>query len=263
MRMLPTLLGGLSCVAVAAEPLLSPPTDYGRSMIATLGPANAPLFWLESRCRVADPAAQVVRDYYQCGSCKSEDTFATADLFKSPNYDFLPVFTEKETIVFRRRETVTDGYRSVSAPLWGGMVPRIRPARARVLAGGPDIAAAVAAGLPLTGQVEIRDEETGRTAVLEFPIKTMNMGTDGTSWQVDTGPVVLPDLKAPPDQWSATLRLAFVAYNTADWADFIFEAPTALPGGGAEVPKVFHYSEISHRTTRNLVLAVDLDAPAP
>ena len=83
-------------------------------------------------------------------------------------------------------------------------------------------------------QMEIRDEESGRCAVLEFPIKTMNMGTDGKRWQVDTGPVVLPDLKAAPEQWSETLRLAFVAYNTSDWADYIIEAPPPVLAGGAE-----------------------------
>jgi len=30
-------------------------------------------------------------DYYQCASCKSENTFAERDLFQKDNYDFLPV----------------------------------------------------------------------------------------------------------------------------------------------------------------------------
>jgi hypothetical protein len=262
--MMLTMLGGLSCVAAATEPLLSPPTDYGRSLVATVGPGNAPLFWLESRCRVTDPAARVTRDYYQCGSCKSEDTFAAEDLFKSPNYDFLPVFSAEQTIVFRRFAACIGNYRSVSGPLWGGMTPRLRSAKARVLADVTEIAAAVAAGLPLIGQVEIRDETSGRSAVLEFPIKTMNMGTDGKRWQVDTGPVVLPDLQAPPERWSETLRLAFVAYNAPDWADFVIEAPTpVLAAGGADVAQVYHYSEIMHRVTRNQVLALDLESAAP
>jgi len=258
-------LAGLLSVAVAAgEPLLSPPLDYGRSVITTLGGSgNAPLFWLESRCRITDPTAKVVRDYWQCGSCKSEHTFASEDLFMTPNYDFLPVFTEGQTVVFRRPASFSETYRRVTASLWGGTVPHLRPAKARVLADAAQVASAVAQGLPLIGQVELRHPESGRTALLEFPIKTMNVGIDGQRWQVDTGPVVLPDLAAPPEGWSEGLRLAFVAYNTWDWADFVVEAPTPLSVDGSEVARVHHYSETLHCLSRNQVLALDLDEATP
>ncbi len=251
-------LAGMLCSHVVAQPLLDPPTDYGRSAITSFGAANTPLFWLESRLRISDPQAGVTRDYYQCGSCKSEHTFAAENLFMSPNYDFLPVFTEGQTIVFRRRATVAEGYRTVGGPLWGKIVPRVRAAQVALLQSPAEIAAAVADGLPLIGQVEISDAESGRSAVIEFPIKTMNLSADGGKWQVDTGPVLLPDLTAPPEQWAETLRLAFVAYNTDGWADFIIEAPTPVVEGERQVGEVYHYSEIVHLETRNQVLAVQL-----
>ena len=40
-------------------------------------------------------ATQTIYGYYQCGSCKSEHTFAEKNLFINPNYDFLPVFGEE------------------------------------------------------------------------------------------------------------------------------------------------------------------------
>ncbi len=74
------------CQAAEAQPLLIPLTDYGRSFVTTAGGAgNQPVFWIESRCRISDPAAGVVRDCYQCASCKSEDTFAARDLFSGNN----------------------------------------------------------------------------------------------------------------------------------------------------------------------------------
>jgi sialidase-1 len=251
------LLAALLCCAALAEPLLSPATDYGRSVVTHFGTVNAPLFWLESRCRISDPAAEIVRDYYQCGSCKSENTFGKKDLFLDPNYDFLPIFTEGQTIVFRRFAAVTERYMTVSTPLWGTMTPKLRPANTRILTSTAEIAAAVAAGLPLIGQVEVRDAESGRSAVIEFPIKTMNVLPDRKGWQVDTGPVLLPDLKAPPEKWSETLRLAYIAYNTDGWADFVIEAPTAVGDGAA---RVHHYSLIAHFATRNQVLAMDIGA---
>ena len=75
----------------ADGPMLAPPTDCGRSFIVCAGAphGNAPLFWIESRCRITDAAGKAVRDYYQCGSCKSEDTFGSGALFLTPNYDFI------------------------------------------------------------------------------------------------------------------------------------------------------------------------------
>ncbi len=267
------------------EPLLSPCLDYGRSFICTLGPLNYPRFWVESRCRIACEGNGRVREYYQCGSCKGEDTFAASDLFLDPNYDFLPVFTEDELIVFRRHAWCGEGcrehatgegawaeegaadprfqYRQVQAMeghrAWGGMVPRLREVAARPLATAEEMTGAATAGLPLIGQTEIRDETTGTRAVLEYPVKTLNLRAEDGLWQVDTGPVVLPDLAAPPEQWSATLRLAFVAFNTFDWADFVVEQPTPILAGGQEVARVYHYSGIMHLEARSVLLAQEPD----
>ncbi len=69
-----------------AQPLPTPPTDYGRSVVTTAGMAgNQPAFWIESRCRSTDPATDEVRDNCQCASRKSEDTFAAHDLFDEKN----------------------------------------------------------------------------------------------------------------------------------------------------------------------------------
>ena len=68
------------------------PLDYGRSFVIGRAPANEVRFWVESRTRWIDERAGTHEDYVQCGSCKSEDTFAEKDLFLRDNYDFLPVF---------------------------------------------------------------------------------------------------------------------------------------------------------------------------
>ena len=240
--------------AAEGEPFLSPPTDYGRSYVMTAGGSgNQPVFWLESRCRLTDPSGEV-RDYYQCASCKSEATFADHDLFLDPNYDFLPVFSEKEAVIFRRRLPATDDYRQV-VPLspWGQTTPLVRTAKMRVVSTPEEIVAAIEAGVPIISQTLLRDEQTGRTAVIECPIKTMNMNSSRGIYQVDTGTVLLPDLKAPPDQWSQSLRLAFIAFNEPGWADFVVDGPT--PAGGDV--KVHHFRERLHFTCRNMLLALD------
>ena len=114
------------CTGDPAQPpraaLLQPCLDYGRSFINTKANWNSPRFWVESRCRVVDEKVGKTAQYYQCGLCKAENTFAHRDLFVEPNYDFLPVFSEHEGVIFRRPVRVGEGYRDIR-PIdqwWGG-----------------------------------------------------------------------------------------------------------------------------------------------
>ena len=82
------------------------PLDYGRSFICHVAPENSVRFWIESRTRIIDEKTGSATDYYQCGSCKSEDTFAKKNLLKEDNYDFLPIFGDGQILIFRRHSFV-------------------------------------------------------------------------------------------------------------------------------------------------------------
>ena len=133
-------------------------------------------------------------------------------------------------------------------------MPRLRSVRARVLQTSQEIFEAMDQGKPIVGQTELRDKSTGRIAVLEYPVKTINWHRDKKLWQVDTGPVLLPDLTVPPDEWPQTIQLAYIAFNRSDWADFVVKKPTPIADANT---KILHYSEIVHWPTRNVLLAID------
>lgn len=241
--------------------LLPDALDYGRSYINTKANWNSPRFWVESRLVMTDPARKATHTYFQCGSCKSENTFPPRHLFHIDNYDFLPIFSDTDCVIFRRPVTVRGEYRSVRpvAEMWGGTTPALRTFKGTVLATVQEIAAAMTAGKPLVTQTELRDEKTGRTAVIECPVKTINWHRDKGEWQVDTGPVLLPDLTVPPEHWSQKLRLAYVAFNAFDWAEFIVEEPTAVLQAGKEMAKVHHYMGQVQAKARNVVLSQELE----
>lgn len=239
-----------------ATALLQPGLDYGRSFIHTKANWNSPRFWVESRCLITDPAANKSTEFFQCGSCKSENTFASKDLFTQNNYDFLPVFSADHAVVFRHKLSQTATYREVRSAdeWWGGNEPRLSKVAARVLNTPQEIFAAMDANKPLIGQTELLHKETGRTAVLEYPIKTLNWHRDDKLWQVDTGPVLLPDLSVSPDQWPQTIQLAYIAFNQPDWADFVVKQLAPIPDTDV---KTRHYSEIVHWPSRNVLLVID------
>ena len=165
-----------------------------------------------------------------------------------------PGVQRQEAVIFRRKLPASANYRQVvpDSP-WGKMTPLVRTAKMRVLSTPDEIVSAIEAAVPIISQTELRDEESGRTAIIECPIKTMNMNSSQRIYQVDTGPVILPDLTLPPDQWSAGLRLAFIAFNEPTWADFIVDEPTQV----AEGVQVHHFSRRLHFTTKNVLLALD------
>ncbi|MEO2021776.1 MAG: hypothetical protein ABGX05_08100, partial [Pirellulaceae bacterium] len=82
---------------------------------------------------------------------------------------------------------------------------------------------------------------------------------DHDIYQVDTGPLALPDLTRRHESPLGTTSLAFVAFNQPDFAYFVVEQPTSIKEEDVEVTKVYHYSHPLRLTTRNRILA----APRP
>ena len=147
--------------------------DYGLSFINTVGNGNAPRFWVESRCRIIDNTDGSFSDYYQCGSCKSEHTFAEKNLFINPNYDFLPVFGEAHTAVFRRHAYCNDNYVEYrpARDYWGGPLFDVQEASpVQVLDSNAAIFEATQKCLPIVTQTEIWNTDTQQRAIIECPV---------------------------------------------------------------------------------------------
>jgi len=239
-----------------------PILDYGASLLSGVASFNAVRFWVESRLRIIDEASGAVADYYQCASCKSEDTFAEHDLFYPDNYDFLPIFGPDWAVIFRRHAYMTDGYRSVNPAreMWGGQrYHLIERADARELTSNREILAATAAWEPLVARTEILDETTGLRAVLEYPVKTMNVQPETGKYQVDTGPVIFPDLSLPFDRQPHGFAPAFVAFNAPHFADFVIEAPTAVTNAVGQTCETYHYSQRVSLPATNTLYALPIE----
>jgi hypothetical protein len=236
------------------------PLDYGRSFIIGTAPGNEVRFWVESRTQIVNEKTGASEEYVQCASCKSENTFGESDLFIDDNYDFLPVFGTEFGIYFRRRAWLNDNYKSVlkTEAMWQG--PRyhlVEGTNPRILDGQQEILEATRDMLPIVAQTDIRDPKTQLRATIEYPVKTMNTcrrieqhsqdeSRQGEVYQVDTGPILFPDLSGKHERLVDGLSLAFVAFNAPHFADFVIEAPTsAAPPEATEASnlRVYHYSE--------------------
>lgn len=235
------------------------PLDYGRSFLIGKGSANEVRFWIESRTWVRNEMAGICEEFYQTASCKSENTFCETGLFKQDNYDYLPIFSATYGLIFRRPAHRNDRYRETRpySEMFGGYdLHVVEGASVRELPSNASIREETYRFAPLVSQTEIRNDDTGLSALIECPVKTMNTRREDDRYQVDTGPIAFPDLSKRPDRLVDCLLLAFVAFNTPHFADFVIEAPTAVDPANPNLT-VHHYSKIVSLPARNRVFAVE------
>jgi hypothetical protein len=235
------------------------PLDYSRSFICHEASFNSVRFWVESRTRLLDGNDHI--DFLQCASCKSEDTFAPENLFYEDNYDFLPIFGGDDLVVFRRYSRLTERYKEVARvdEYWGTPIYKFDAASEYEELGDWDALYRTAMeGLPIVSQTSIRDEGTGLEAIIECPVKTLNLGPGEKVYQVDTGPVAFPDLTRRHDPPIDSLSLAFIAFNSPTSVDFIVEQPTKVKGEDGKACWIYHYSNPFSLGATNRLLSIVL-----
>lgn len=232
--------------------------DYRRSFICGTSELNSVRFWIESRTTVTDSSTGDSTVFYQCASCKSENTFGESDLFYPDNYDFLPILGGGHWLLFRRHARLNvERYREtvVSPNGWGE--PRLllhEGANVRMLDTWEQIRDATAQGVPLVSQIELVNEDTSLKAVIECPVKTMNISLEKRMYQADTGPIAFPDLTQKTEPLINCLSLAFVVFNQSHFADFVIEQPTPVMEDEVELCKIYHYSNPISLPATNRIL---------
>ncbi|MFG0261188.1 MAG: hypothetical protein ACF788_02215 [Novipirellula sp. JB048] len=258
----------LVSATLAASPELSADTkesqtphsclDYRRSFICGSSELNSVRLWIESRTTITDSSTGESVVFYQCASCKSEDTFAEKDLFYPDNYDFLPIFGDGHWLLFRRTARLDrERYRQtvVSPNAWGE--PRLllhEGTEVKELSTWEQMRDATAEGLPLVSQTELVNQDTSLKAVIECPVKTMNISHEKKMYQTDTGPIAFPDLTHTSAPRINCLRLAFIAFNQPHFADFVIEQPTPVIEDEVELCKIYHYSNPISLPATNRIL---------
>ena len=208
-----------------------------RSQPWTLNQVRIPL---ESRCEVTDPATGDTTTYMLFASCKTEVVGVEHDAWTLPNADFCVVYSPDEFLVIKRWHQMGVQFAqaaNMAAPqerqvertqdgFTGHRLDHVT-ADARTLETNDDIIDATLDNRPLVSRTEF-DLDDGRRVAIEYPVKTINVSTRDKHYQVDTGPVLWPDLSIGHERFIGNLRLAYIAHNCPDWAELIVNVPTAV-----------------------------------
>lgn len=223
---------------------------------------NSARIQIESSCKISDRATGVAQTFVLGASCKTEFVGVERDLWTEPNADFCIILSEDSFLILKSWDRNNKGVMRYPAAL-GEQLERqsgrvsdtyervsinLRPVPAERLQGAEAIVAATLADEPLVGRCAYCLNDRYDIEI-DFPIKTINANEREWIYQVDTGPIPMPDLSPDSGGWIDSFHLAYVAFNREDWAEFILQVPTPLSEGIS----VNHYSRIVQMHTQNSI----------
>lgn len=232
------------------------PRPYSRHVIP-LG--NKARIQLEALVDVIDESTGTSERFVLIAPCRTEWVYAPDKLFQIPSCEYRCIYSLKQertmgrTIIHQGESTrghpVTDNFRSLTIDIrtFG---------KTHVLKAVAEICKATEDNVPLIARTEIRDPKRKQRYILEYPIKTMNYRPETPSFQVDTGPLLVPDFSSKAKNPIDRLEMAHIAYNRLDKAEFIIRRPTPITDkAGKDSPRVLHYSEVREYPATNVMLA--------
>jgi len=240
---------GRSFLTFRIDTLKKPPTTVSHKPPHSLNNAR---IQIDCRCEIRDQQTGQTQEFALGANCKTEQVGVERDIWLAPNADFRPVGSGTQFLTIKTYDHIGREKEVFLYPKERGHQPdrqivdladafdsfRMELARrpGELLATPQEIVNATLANEPLVAATEFSQ---GRYAVrLDYPITTMNANERDWVYQTDTGPVLFPDLAREPGDLIAGMQLAFSAFNSPDWIEFIVRVPTPIPQGGS----VYHFS---------------------
>jgi len=229
--------------------------DFSRSYIRWMHPSNNVRILVEAACTVTDAAGES-DTYYLIAPCRGERTHANRNLIQHPGYEFCGVWGEKESMIIRTHWESSRDNREVRGNTdtldirWLENTRSLADNRA-VWEGTQHT------GEPMVGRTTIEDTKRNLMAVMEYPINTMNVNKNPYIFQVDTGPMIVPDFTKTGGRAIEMFEVAYVLYNRFDEVEFALRKPVTPHLGFGRSAFITAYSDIRVMpATNELLLAV-------
>ncbi len=156
--------------------------------------------------------------------CLAEYTIADRNLFQVPSQEFRVALSRTHGIPIARSPS-TEREPAAATPHAGRFAGTDFTTHevpdARVTRDTGEVMRAVLAGRRLNARTTHHENALGLTVTLEYPIRTINIERTKGAFQVDTGPMALPDLATWDGATVSRVFLAHAAFSAWDRAEFI------------------------------------------
>jgi hypothetical protein len=235
--------------------------DFANSYMTFFGKqgGNIARIQLDAACTLIDETSGRTEAFYLIAPCRAERMYLDTPLFQMPSYEFCGIFSRDDCLLIRTHWTSERDNREYA--LNRGRFDDVHlDVRTRSDRRPDDDAAIVAATLdnrPLVARTELRDVGRDLRAVLEYPVKTMNVLREPPRFQVDTGPLILPEFSSTAERLIERFAMAYVVYNRLDRAEFIRRVPTPVGTGDPPLARATDYSLVEIVDARNEILVAD------
>ena len=218
---------------------------------------------LDSRCWITGASGDT-REYNMLSPCRTEWMYRTDVLWQQPNHEFAGIYSDSEWMAghirggdpnefggdWRVARNIEDRFRDLSTDTR-------HHSKVEVLESDEQVVEATLSSRPIVARTEVWSADEKTRAVVEYPIKTMNVQLERKLFQVDTGPCIYPDLDADADADTEIekLHFAFVCFNANDIAEFVLRAPTPVVSNGEQVGTYIDYSDVRRVPIKNTFYA--------
>jgi hypothetical protein len=219
---------------------------------------NSARILIDARCTIHDDANGTSLETYLIAPCRTEWMYRETELIQIPSGEYRVIFSQDRQIqVGKHIEETTPRTGSISTSAFNTLEFAVRSVPAVALESDQAVVDATQRLVPIVATIEIANAERKLRALLEFPIRTMNIHPERVRFQVDNGPLIFPDFTLEPEHLIDHCKLAHTVYNTFDYAEFICKQPTPLVKDGKEVATVFHYSDVHRLQVTNRLYAFE------
>jgi len=198
-----------------------------------------------------------VGEFHLITPCRSEVMYEEGQLYQMPNYEFCGIFAATELVLLRTHWTSDREAPEHALPheRFERVAIDLEHLPAEMM---PDDSAVVDATLVnrrLAARTELVDPASGAKAVIDYPIKTMNVRKDPANFQVDTGPILVPRWDAGDRPAALRFDVAHVVYWKRDRAEFVLRRPMTVGSSEDGPVQVTDYSELRFDNATNSILA--------
>ncbi|MBI4027116.1 MAG: hypothetical protein HY360_19175 [Verrucomicrobia bacterium] len=244
--------------------------DYSRSFVQwwTDTVNHSPRCALQASCRLRGKDGST-REFFLTHPCAGEKMYADRDIIHIPTADFHMIFAPGEEFMivkifseapteFRTAHRV--GEKVPTHDGRGCVIGRMeaflrRFPKVRQMRSDDDVYAAMTANLPILARTRFICNDGKMEAFCEYPVTVMNARHDDHRWQVDTGPILIPDFSLKSHLPVGLFRQAYIVYNSWDWAEIAMRRPVEKTPGG---PAVMHYTSPRRLTVQNQLFCADI-----
>ncbi len=197
---------------------------YAGGFIGKEGDVRHVRFNIESSCVISDGHGDALAELFVGAPCRTEYTIPHQGFFQRPSSEFRMAFSRSHRIPIAKRpsnETEPASAQALSEAFQDHNISLKQLPHPIDLTSSEPLIEATLANALLNARSTYQDDQTGLRVTVEFPVNLINVNREDATFQVCTGPLVLPDLATWNGRAVDRVFLAHAAFTAFDYVEFI------------------------------------------